>query len=73
MRTEQTINNETGPQYASPVSRDLEGLSHELMGMSTEVTGQQWAQLRLIIMQLRSIAGQVNGLVIPEDTSNAPV
>ena len=73
MRAEQTINNETGPQYASPVSRDLEGLSHELMGMSTEVTGPQWAQLRLIIMQLRSIAGQVNGLVIPEDTSNAPV
>lgn len=66
MRTEQTINNETGPQYASPVSRDLEGLSHELMGMSTEVTGQQWARLRLIIMQLRSIAGQVDGLVIPE-------
>ena len=66
MRTEQTINNETGPQYASPVSRDLEGLSHELMGMSTEVTGPQWARLRLIIMQLRSIAGQVDGLVIPE-------
>ena len=66
MRTEQTINNETGPQYASPVSRDLEGLSHELMGMSTEVTGRQWAKLRLIIMQLRSIAGQVDGLVIPE-------
>ena len=66
MRTEQTINNETGPQYASPVSRDLEGLSHELMGMSTEVTGQQWARLRLIVMQLRSIAGQVDGLVIPD-------
>ena len=66
MRTEQTINNETGPQYASPVSRDLEGLSHELMGMSTEVTGRQWAKLRLIIMQLRSIAGQVDGLVVPE-------
>ena len=66
MRAEQTINNETGPQYASPVSRDLEGLSHELMGMSTEVTGRQWAKLRLIIMQLRSIAGQVDGLVIPE-------
>lgn len=66
MRTEQTINNETGPQYASPVSRDLEGLSHELMGMSTEVTGPQWARLRLIVMQLRSIAGQVDGLVIPD-------
>ncbi|KAF5074228.1 hypothetical protein DSECCO2_183350 [anaerobic digester metagenome] len=66
MRTEHTINNETGPQYASPVSRDLEGLSHELMGMSTEVTGPQWARLRLIVMQLRSIAGQVDGLVIPE-------
>ena len=66
MRAEQTINNETGPQYASPVSRDLEGLSHELMGMSTEVTGPQWARLRLIVMQLRSIAGQVDGLVIPE-------
>ena len=66
MRTEHTINNETGPQYASPVSRDLEGLSHELMGMSTEVTGQQWARLRLIVMQLRSIAGQVDGLGIPE-------
>ena len=65
MRTEHTINNETGPQYASPVSRDLEGLSHELMGMSTEVTGAQWSRLRLIIMQLRSIAGQVDGLVIP--------
>ena len=66
MRTEQTINNETGPQYASPVSRDLEGLSHELRGMSTEVTGPQWARLRLIVMQLRSIAGQVDGLIIPE-------
>ena len=66
MRTEHTINNETGPQYASPVSRDLEGLSHELMGMSTEVTGPQWARLRLIVMQLRSIAGQVDGLMIPE-------
>lgn len=66
MRTEHTINNETGPQYASPVSRDLEGLSHELMGMSTEVTGPQWARLRLIVMQLRSIAGQVDGLVIPD-------
>ena len=66
MRAEQTINNETGPQYASPVSRDLEGLSHELMGMATEVTGPQWSRLRLIIMQLRSIAGQVDGLIIPE-------
>ena len=66
MRTEQNSSNEAGPQYASPVSRDLEGLSHELMGMSTEVTGPQWAQLRLIIMQLRSIAGQVDGLVIPD-------
>ena len=73
MRTEHTINNETGPQYASPVSRDLEGLSHELMGMSTEVTGQQWARLRLIIMQLRSIAAQTNGLLVPEDTSDASV
>ena len=53
------------PQYCSPVSRDLEGLSHELMGLSTEVTEPQWARLRLIIMQLRSIAGQVDGLVIP--------
>ena len=66
MRTEQTINNETGPQYASPVSRDLEGLSHELMGMACGLGAEQWARLRLIIMQLRSIAGQVDGLVIPD-------
>lgn len=73
MRAEQTINNEAGPQYDSPVSRDLEGLSHELMGLSTEVTGPQWARLRLIIMQLRSIAAQTNSLLIPEDASNASV
>lgn len=73
MRREQHNSMEAGPQYASPVARDLEGLSHELMGMSTEVTGQQWARLRLIVMQMRSIAGQVDGLVIPEGAGNASV
>lgn len=66
MRRLQHNRNEPGPQYASPVSRDLEGLSHELMAMSGGVTTDQWARLRLIVMQLRSIAGQVDGLVIPE-------
>jgi len=48
------------------VARDLEGLSHELMGMACGLGAEQWARLRLIIMQLRSIAGQVDGLVIPD-------
>lgn len=65
MRRQSITSKTEEPQYCSPVSRDLEGLSHELMGLSTEVTEPQWARLRLIIMQLRSIAGQVDGLVIP--------
>lgn len=66
MRRLQSTSNKAGAQYGSPVSRDLEGLSHELMAMSEDVTTDQWTRLRLIIMQLRSIAGQVDGLVIPD-------
>ena len=56
------------PQYTSPLAIDLDGLSHELAEMSTEVSIEQWARLRLIIMQLRGLAGQVDGLLIPDLT-----
>ena len=67
MRNAQRINKTHSPQYTSPLATDLEGLSHELMAMSESVTVEQWARLRLIIMQMRALAGQVDGLLIPEE------
>lgn len=66
MRRQHSISAAREPQYTSPLAMDLEGLSHELMGMSESVTVEQWARLRLIIMQMRALASQVDGLVIPE-------
>lgn len=67
MRRQHNTSAAMEPQYTSPLATDLEGLSHELMAMSEEVTVEQWARLRLIIMQMRALAGQVDGLLIPEE------
>lgn len=67
MRKHNSISAAMEPQYTSPLAIDLEALSHELMGMSESVTVDQWARLRLIIMQMRALAGQVDGLLIPEE------
>lgn len=71
MRNVQHTNKPNAPQYTSSLATDLEGLSHELMAMSESVTVEQWSRLRLIIMQMRALAGQVDGLVIPDSTEAA--
>lgn len=67
MRKQHNISAATEPQYTSPLAIDLEGLSHDLMSMSESVSVDQWARLRLIIMQMRALADQVDGLLIPEE------
>ena len=53
-------------QYDSPLSRDLESCAAALAALAGRIGEKEWTELCLVRMQLRALAGQVNGLLIPE-------
>ena len=52
-------------QYDSPLSRDLESCAANLAALAGRVGVEEWMEISLIRMQIRALAGQVEGLVIP--------
>ncbi len=54
-------------QHLSPVSRDLDNIAVELTSMAADMPLEQWARVRLVVMQLRGISDQVEHLVVPFD------
>lgn len=58
-------------QLTSPVAVDLEHLANEIAACSVDVDLETWSRLRLIALQLRAAARQVDGLVIPDETQEA--
>ena len=52
-------------QHVSPLSCDIDSLAMELTSMAADVSLEQWARLRLVVMQLRGISDQVEHLVVP--------
>lgn len=53
-------------QLTSPVALDLEHLANEIAACSVDVDLETWSRLRLIALQLRATARQVDGLRIPD-------
>lgn len=53
-------------QYNSPLSRDLESCAANLAALAGRVGETEWIEISLIRMQLRALAGQAEGLVIPD-------
>lgn len=58
-------------QYFSPLARDLETCAAGLAALAGRVGVEEWTEISLIRMQLRALAGQVEGLLIPGAGDNA--
>lgn len=57
-------------QYNSPLARDLESCTASLAALAGRVGVEEWTEISLIRMELRALAGQVEGLVIPDTNSS---
>lgn len=53
-------------QYQSPLANDLESCAASLAALTGRVGVEEWTEISLIRMQIRALAGQVEGLVIPD-------
>ncbi len=53
-------------QYSSPLARDLESCAANLAALAGRVGVEEWTEISLIRMQIRALAGQMDGLVIPD-------
>lgn len=54
-------------QYESPLAQDLVARADDLTEFAGRVDEEVWLEIRLIRGQLLGLAGQVNGLLIPEE------
>lgn len=54
-------------QYESPLAQDLVVRADDLTEFAGRVDEEVWLEIRLIRGQLLGLAGQVNGLLIPEE------
>lgn len=57
-------------QYQSPLANDLESCAANLAALAGRVGVEEWTEISLIRMELRALAGQVEGLVIPDMNSS---
>ncbi len=57
-------------QYQSPLANDLESCAANLAALAGRVGMEEWTEISLIRMELRALAGQVEGLVIPDMNSS---
>ena len=53
--------------YDSPLAQDLVSRADDLAELAGRVDEKVWLEVRLIRSQLLGLAGQVNGLLIPEE------
>ena len=58
-------------QYNSPLARDLESCTASLAALAGRVGAEEWTEISLIRMQIRALAGQVEGLLIPDNEEAA--
>lgn len=58
-------------QYSSPLARDLESCAASLAALAGRVGVEEWTEISLIRMQIRALAGQVEGLLIPDNEEAA--
>lgn len=58
-------------QYSSPLARDLESCAANLAALAGRVGVEEWTEISLIRMQIRALAGQVEGLLIPDNEEAA--
>ena len=58
-------------QYNSPLARDLESCAASLAALAGRVGVEEWTEISLIRMQIRALAGQVEGLLIPDNEEAA--
>lgn len=58
-------------QYSSPLARDLESCAANLAALAGRVGVEEWTEISLIRMQIRALAGQVEGLLIPSNEEEA--
>lgn len=54
-------------QYDSPLAQDLVARADDLAELAGRVDEAVWLEVRLIRGQLLGLAGQVNGLLSPEE------
>ncbi len=54
-------------QYDSPLAQDLVSRADDLAELAGRIDEEVWLEVRLIRSQLLGLAGQVNGLLIPEE------
>lgn len=54
-------------QYQSPLANDLESCTASLAALAGRVGVEEWTEISLIRMQIRALAGQVEGLLIPSN------
>lgn len=52
---------------ALPLARDLESCTASLAALAGRVGVEEWTEISLIRMQIRALAGQVEGLLIPSN------
>ena len=57
-------------QYKSPLANGLESCAANLAALAGRVGVEEWTEISLIRMELRALAGQVEGLVIPDTNSS---
>ena len=54
-------------QYDSPLAQKLVARADDLAELAGRIGEEEWLEVRLIRGQLLGLAGQVNGLLVPEE------